>query len=603
MAEVTIQLAIIFLSSVLCILLAIRFRLPPIVGLLLAGVVIGPNMLGFVQQSDYGYINVFAEIGAILLLFSVGIELSIGKIADVWLRSVLIWVAKDALVFVFVYEVSLLFGLADISPMAPLALASALAISSTTFFIKLADEKGLRKTSELNTMLTVLILEDVLAVFLLAVYSGLGAGRAADTTAILVSILRAIASITVAYVVLQRVTDAVFQRLAGVRSDEVMVFLSLSFAIMLSFFASFIGLAPSIGAFLAGSILSSTRGFKKIEGTISKFNMLFSAFFFLSIGMLVNVGSMLDNILIIAVFFVIVVLGVFCSVFASSFLLGYRSEQAVRSGLLVLAVGEFSLIIAKQTAALVRPFDIISVTAALVFLTALAGGIAVQYEKLILKRGSPLVPFWMKESASRVSLYLNSVIKELEVQGAVYKTFTKESRSAVLNLVFLVLVLISAMLAGSIVRAVLPAYEEYIYAGAALLAAFPLFSLVNGLRKLINSLAAAFHKAMGRNIALDDVLIRDSVIAALLFAFAVITPVLISLMKLPGIFGMLFLVPLALSGLFIWNLGSIVRTVMTRKTASHYERAKAKFAQRYGSLLGMVSSVNRTAPVYKGRLR
>ncbi|VVB97945.1 Glutathione-regulated potassium-efflux system protein KefB [uncultured archaeon] len=592
MADLMTQLGLIFFASVVFMLLALRLKLPPVVGLLLAGAIIGPNMLGLVSQSDY--ISIFAEIGAILLLFFVGIEFSISKIAKMGLRSFVVWVVKDAFIFVIVYEASLLLGLSDI---VAIVLGSALAVSSTTFFIKFVGEKNITGSAEANLVFVVLIIEDLLAVFLLAIYSGMAGGNAGSMSSVLISVLKAMLALTVAYLVLQRVVGKVFEWLSGYRSDEVMLFMSMSFLILLSFFASFIGLAPSIGAFLAGSILSTVKGFRKTQDTLSKFGMLFSSFFFLSIGMLVSVQAMLQNIWAIAILFVLVSCGIFGSVFVSSYLLGYRSNAAVRSGLLVLTVGEFSLLIATQTKDLVAPFDIVSVTSALVFLTALSGGILIQQEKAVDTLVSRAVPQKIKDSAKRISLYLNEVFKDFEPGGPVYTTFIREGQTSLLSLVFFALIGVSGYLAYNIMNEVFPRYAGYVAMAAILLETMPVANIAYSLKKLMDKAALAFHKAMGQNLALDDLAMRDSGIALFMFALAFMIPLAVSLLKLPKVFGMFFLIPLFLSVLFVWNLAMTIRKIMFRKELYRYEKTRASFKAPYGHMIGEIRSIN---PQYKG---
>ncbi len=594
MAHVITEVGLIFFASMVFMLLALRLRLPPVVGLLLAGAIIGPNMLGLVAQSEY--IAIFSEIGAILLLFFVGIEFSIGKMASMGLRSFVVWLLKDTLIFIFVYEISLIFGLGEVTS---LVLASALAISSTTFFIKLVGEKNLSGGQEANLVFIVLIIEDLLAIFLLAIYSGMAAGGVSDMSGVLLSILKAMLVLTVTYMVLQKIVHAMFARLSEYKSDEIMVFLSLGFAIMLSFFASAIGLAPSIGAFLAGNILSSVKGFGKTQDTLSKFGMLFSSFFFLSIGMTVSPDAMAQNILIIAVLFLTVAGGAFVSVYVSSYLMGYRSGASTLSGLLVLAVGEFSLLIAMETRELVAPFDIVSVTSALVFLTALGGGILIQYNKGLDSLISGLVPHRIKDSAKRISLYLNEVFREFEPGGGVYVTFSKEGARSVISVILTGLVAVSAVLAYNIMQHVFPEYSNYVIAAAVVLGAIPFLNIIYSVKKLLDSAAQAFHKAMGENLTLDDVAMRNSAIVFFLFAVAMIMPLAVAFLNLPSIFGLAFVIPLGVCILFVWNLASTIRRIMFKKEMHHYEKKRAAFKAPYGRMLGEIKSINE--PVYRGR--
>lgn len=596
MADLMTQLGLIFFASVVFMLLALRLKLPSVVGLLLAGAIIGPNALGLVTQTDYIYI--FSEVGAILLLFFVGIKFSINRIANMGLRSFIIWLMKDGFVFIVVYEASLLLGLNEITS---IVLASTLAISSTTFFIKLVEEKNIGGSPEANLIFVVLIIEDLLAVFLLAVYSGMASGSSQDGGAIFVSILKATLVLAVtSYVVLKRVMQAVFELLARWKSEEVVLFFSMSFAILLSFFASSIGLTPSIGAFLAGNLLSSVRGFSgRTQETLSKFSMLFSAFFFLSIGMLVSFDTMLANLGVIILLFALACAAIFLSTFASSYLLGYRWDSAIRAGLLILVIGEFSLLIATQARPLVAPFDIVSVVSALVFLTALSGGILVQFDKQISAAVERFVPARMRESGRNVSLYLSKVLAEFEPPGgSVYSTFAKEGRRAVLSLVLLLITGLCWVLVYILAQDIIPQYEFAVGIGALILTFLPFASLLYSMKKMLDSMARAFHKAMGENLALDDMAMLYSAEAFFLFIAAFAIPLAVSFLNLPRVFGLFFTAPLALAVLFIWNLAHIVRRIISRREFRHYERSRANFRAPYKHMIDEMRSINE--PVYRG---
>lgn len=578
--EVMTQLGLIFAVSVVFMIFALRFRLPSVIGLLLAGAIMGPNVLKLVPHSEY--INIFSEMGAILLLFFVGIEFSVSKIAQIGLRSLIVWFIKGAFVFIITYEASLLMGLNEFTS---LVLASAFVISSTTFFIKIIVEKKISGSAEANLVFVVQIIDDLLAVFMLAIYSGLATnGGGEGTSVILFSIFKAIFVLTVAYLVLQKGVQPLFEKLIQYKSDEITLFLSLSLAILMSFFASSIGLASSIGAFLAGNMLSTVKGFEKTRDVLSKFGMLFSAFFFLSIGMLINPQSLLENAVIITVLFVILNCGIFASVFTSSYLVGYTSNSAVHAGLLTLTVGEFSLLIATQTKNLpaLHGFDIISVASALVFLTALSGSVLIKYDKKIDAVLGVIIPKGLKDSGKRVSIYFNSVFTEFEPHGSVFNTFTKESRQIIINIIFIALIALSIALIYNLMQNISPVYSQYsnFVILFAILILLPFFvRIVFSVKELIGSVAHAFHKALGENLTLDDLAMRESAIVLFMFGIAFATPLMVTLLKLPKQFSVFFIVPLFLSLLFIWNLATIIKKMMTKKDQYHCPRIMTGFSR------------------------
>ncbi|MBU0586261.1 hypothetical protein KJ780_02010, partial [Candidatus Micrarchaeota archaeon] len=270
----------------------------------------------------------------------------------------------------------------------------------------------------------------------------------------------------------------------------------------------------------------------------------------------------------------------------------YRKEQAIRSGLLMLAVGEFSLIIAQQANSLVVPFDLISITASLVFFTALIATIAIRFEKQIVKIASSFVPVRVRNNGKEISLYLAQVVKEFEAQGSIYNAFARESRRLVFNCVLLILIALLVALISNIFTDYLQEYLNYVYIGAVFLAIVPTISIVISINKLLRSFSRAFHSAMGNNLSLDDLAMRDTGLAVLMLAIAAIVPLMMNLLSLPAVFGMLFIVPLGLSVLFMRNLASLVKAMMDKKSAVQYERRKHRLLQYYAGLIGIIKSIN-----------
>lgn len=571
MTEVINQLGLIFFVLVIFILIALRLRLAPVVGLLIAGAIIGPNMLGLVSQSEY--IHVFAEIGSILLLFFVGIEFSIRKIAKTGLRSVFVWLIKDGFIFLLVFTVSSFFGL---DRMTALILASALAISSTTFFIKLVKDRKLVNKPEANLIFTVLILEDLLAIFLLAVYSSItsGEGQIGNINIISFSILKALSVLIIAYIILERIVLAVFERLVKLKNDEIILFLSLSLAIFLSFFASSIGLTTGVGAFLAGNMLSSVKEFKRTQNTLSKFGMLFSSFFFLSIGMLINIEAMFDNIVIILVLFVLLIFGLFSSVSLSAYLSGCKSSSAVLAGLLILSIGEFSLLIAAQTRELVAPFDIISVISALVFLTALSGNILIQYNKTIEGVLMRILPTTIRKPMKHISIYFHIVLREFEPGGKVYNVFIGEAKKSVLNLILVAVIAVSGMLSYGLLTNGSSEYGTYILIATVLLGALPLVSIIYSIKKVMENASYILHKGMHTKGGDAEIAIRDASIIIIMIISAFTTIFVVAFLKLPRIFEFFFIIPLFFAVLFLWNFLITLKRITFKKTKDLYKEDK-----------------------------
>ncbi|MFH0923033.1 MAG: cation:proton antiporter, partial [Candidatus Micrarchaeota archaeon] len=325
--------------------LAIRFRQPAVLGLLFIGAVAGPGMLGLVNQTET--ITLFADIGAILLLFTIGIEFSIGNLLAGGLKVFLMAASKLALVFLLSYELALLLGLSDL---AALYLGVITCITSTALFIRVAEQKGFANRDEMRILVGILIVEDVFAIFALTFFSSLGTSSEFGGIQIITSILESLAILGLAYLVLSKLLRSVFEWLARYQAAETMVFATLGLGVGLSYLAQLLGLTPSIGAFLAGSLVASLPRGKDLEKAILPFALVFSSMFFVSMGMFVNPTLLAQNAGLVIAFCVANIIFKFSGTTVSTYAFGFSSTSAVFAGLTMLPVGEFSLLVASQGA-------------------------------------------------------------------------------------------------------------------------------------------------------------------------------------------------------------------------------------------------------------
>ena len=365
-----IEVGILVMLAALAGVVANRFKTPPVLALLLIGAIVGPNALQLVSQTDT--VELFSEIGAVLLLFAIGAEFSTSKLAKLGIRVLAIATLKLAIVFFLAFQLALLLGFTKIGA---LYVGAIIAITSTALMIKIAEQKNFLHRSEVPILIATLVIEDVFAVFALTVFSSLESGPL-DTRMLAQSIIFSIIALVAAYVIARRILNWALHYLIKYQAAETMTLVALSLGVGFSYFAQIVGLTPSIGAFLAGSIVASLPKGDLLEKSISPFILAFSSIFFLSIGMLISFNSIQQNFtLIIALVIANIVLKFFAS-FTSTYLFGFTAEQAAFSGLAMLSVGEFSLIIARQAGSAVQ-FDLVGATAAMVFFSTLASALTI----------------------------------------------------------------------------------------------------------------------------------------------------------------------------------------------------------------------------------
>ncbi|MGV8176985.1 MAG: cation:proton antiporter [Candidatus Bilamarchaeaceae archaeon] len=581
-----LELGIIFFASLAGLLLATRMRLPPAIGILVAGAIIGPYALGMVQEGET--INLFSELGAILLLFVIGIEFSLSKIIQSGLRAVLLAFVKFTFLFVVIYEVCLLFGLGMFEC---IIVASSFAFTSTTLFSKLMKDYESSCKNETHLLIAVLILEDVLAVFVLAVLSMMPvadavAGSGPGIDYIVLSIVNSLLALVVCYIVLQRAVKLLFDYFAKFKSTETLLFASLSVCALFVFLAGFLGFDASIGAFLAGSLMASLREFKQIEKIMVPFGLFFSSFFFLSMGMMVNPASLMENILLIAVLFVLVSAAKFLVVGAGTFVFGSNIRASMISGLSMLAIGEFSLLIAKKAQPFMS-FDLIGVTSALIFLTALAAAVMMRRLDNLNTRVVNMVPPKVRTGGTMVSRYVCKVVSEFEPKGTFFKLFTNETRKMLLYGVALVL-LNGAIYLLECAFASLNPFGFSCSPGAPLsivlhivISAILILKFLGSFNSVMGGLLDVLRRSDKKNLKLEVKLANDGMWVMALSVLSLAIPVLFSVLKLPRFFDYLAIVPTLLGLLFVWDIivtiHRIVKSKVRRKERSVFHRNRKHY--------------------------
>ncbi|MEO8510941.1 MAG: cation:proton antiporter [Chloroflexota bacterium] len=321
--------------------LALRLRLPPIIGYIIAGLAVGPFTPGFV--ADREQVLQLADIGVALLMFSIGLQFKIRELLSVG-RLVLIGVpVQVAITMLFGLGIGLLVGW---SPLEAAFVGAAVAICSTVVLAKVVGESVLRSTTQGQIAVGWSIMQDLLTVVLVVVLSEL----AAETTDVLRGVVlpTVIALLFVGGVVTigSRVLPPVLSRVARLGSRELFVVAISCIAIGTAFGASALGVSIALGAFVAGLALSESDLASSVLGEIVPLRELFSTIFFVSAGILVQPLEVIDGWAVVLLLLVVIVVVKGSVVAAMAWLGGYRPAIAVRAGGMVAQAGEFSFVLA-----------------------------------------------------------------------------------------------------------------------------------------------------------------------------------------------------------------------------------------------------------------
>ncbi len=336
------EILVLFSISVILLLLLNRFKIPSVVGYLVAGIIAGPFALGLVKDSHQ--IEVLAEIGIILLLFSIGIEFSLKTLLKVKAMIFIGGTVQIVLTTVAISVIAILFG-ASLREAAFIGLL--VSLSSTAIVLKVIQDNGTVDTPRGRISLAILILQD-LAIVPLIIFIPLMAGEDTSSTApIWWQILRVILVIVIVFISARYLVPKLLYRVAGTRNNEIFLLAVLVLAFSVAFITSLTGVSLALGAFLAGMVISESDYNHHTIGNILPLILVFTSFFFLSVGMLLDIHYLKDHFILIIGLTLLVIVVKSIMAFLPVVWLGYPARIAWASALTISQVGEFSFILSK----------------------------------------------------------------------------------------------------------------------------------------------------------------------------------------------------------------------------------------------------------------
>ena len=287
MHEVTFlqDLAVVMIVAGLVTVLFHRFKQPVVLGYIVAGVIIGPHTPPFPLIQDEETIQTLSELGVILLMFSLGLEFSLRKLRQVG-GAAFVAAFLEIMVMVWVgYGIGRLFGW---STMDSIFLGAMLSISSTTIIVKALAELGKSREHFAQLIFGILIIEDILAIAMIALLSGIamtGALRLGDVGMTLGKLaIFLVASLVVGFLAVPRLIGYV----ARFKSNEMLLITVLALCFGFSLLAAKLGYSVALGAFLIGAVIAESREIHRIEVLIEPVRDMFSAIFFVAIGLLID---------------------------------------------------------------------------------------------------------------------------------------------------------------------------------------------------------------------------------------------------------------------------------------------------------------------------
>jgi len=344
---VLIMLAIAVLAVVIFRLL----RLPPMLGYLLAGVIIGPHALGWISEADET--RHLAEFGVVFLMFSIGLEFSLPKL--VTMKRIVFGFGTVQVVasILFVMAAAWVLGL---DWRVGFVLGGALAMSSTAIVVKMLAERLELNSPHGRQIIGVLLFQDLAVIPLLIIIPALATTVDSDVNdfsfMLAVAILKIMAVLVLILFFGQRLMRPWFHIVARQKSSELFVLNVLLITLGLAWLTELAGLSLALGAFLAGMLISETEYRYQVEDDIKPFRDVLLGLFFVTIGMLLDIQVLIENFLWVFVILVALILLKIVLIAGLSRLFGADSSVAVRTGMNLAQGGEFGFVLLAQAGAI-----------------------------------------------------------------------------------------------------------------------------------------------------------------------------------------------------------------------------------------------------------
>lgn len=318
-----------------------RLRQPVVLGYVLAGLIVGPHV-PVPLVADPAIVQVLSELGVILLMFALGLEFSLGKLARVGAVAGVTAVVQCTVMFWLGMVTARALGW---TPLEGAFAGAVIAISSTTIIAKAFDELGVRgKLREL--VVGVLVVEDLIAILLMAVLTGVARGSGVAAGELLLTVGRLAAFLAALIGVGLLLVPRAVRWIRRLDRPETMLVAVLGVCFGVALLAQEAGYSVALGAFLAGSLVAESGEERYVEHLVQPVRDVFAAIFFVSVGMLLDPALLARHWVAVVAFTVVVVVGKLGSVAFGAFLTGQGPRTSVQAGMSLAQIGEFSFIIA-----------------------------------------------------------------------------------------------------------------------------------------------------------------------------------------------------------------------------------------------------------------
>ncbi|MBP9849610.1 MAG: cation:proton antiporter [Flavobacterium sp.] len=337
------DLGLILVTAAIAVLIFRILKQPLVLGYLVAGFLAGSEFDFFPTVKDMNSVTVWAEIGVIFLLFSLGLEFSFKKLMKVGGTASITALTQIISMVALGYFVGQMM---DWGKMNSLFLGVILSISSTTIILKTFDELGVKTQKFAGNVIGALIVQDILAILMMVLLSTVAVSQQFSGTELFQSVLKLIFFLTIWFVAGIFFIPTLLKKAKHLLTDEMLLIVSLALCLLMVLFAANVGFSPALGAFIMGSIIAETTQAEHIEHLVKPVKDLFGAVFFVSVGMLIDPEMLMKYAFPVGILTLVVILGQSLSSTIGALLSGQPLKQSIQTGMSLSQIGEFSFIIA-----------------------------------------------------------------------------------------------------------------------------------------------------------------------------------------------------------------------------------------------------------------
>ena len=337
------DLTAILVLAAITTLLCKKINLPSVLGYILAGFLVGPVVEFIPTIHDMANIEVWSDIGVIFLMFGLGLEFSLHKMAEVGVPGFLSAGIQALGMGIVGFFLGILLGWGTMNSV---FLGVMLAMSSTMITMKSIEDMGFKEEKFSDLAMGTLVIEDIIAIFAMVILSTIAVSQSISGLALAERLGILLLYLALWLILGIYLVPTLMKKLVGLMNDEVLLIFSLALCFLMALLAEEIGLSTELGAFLAGSLLAGTVHAERVEHLITPCKNLFGAVFFVSVGFMVQPAMILKYIAPILLLAVVAIVGKLFFLTLGGLAAGQELDVSVSSAAAQTQVGEFSFIIA-----------------------------------------------------------------------------------------------------------------------------------------------------------------------------------------------------------------------------------------------------------------